>query len=120
MSSIVDLIIRQEKQLYMRKEPVSVLSEFIDNEFIEIGSSAKIHDKKEVIRWLESKDPSTIHGTNFKATFLSDTILLLTYTSTISSPQLDTPKHALRSSIWRLSTNKWQMVFHQGTPIITR
>lgn len=118
MNSIEDLIIHQEKQLYLRKDPVSILGELVDNDFMEIGSSSNIHDKKEVLRWLQSDDPSEVEGKDFNTIFLSDDVLLLTYTSTTHSPHLNKPKHARRSSIWRHSAGKWRMVFHQGTPLI--
>lgn len=117
MNNIIDLIIKQEQQLFLRQDPVSILSELVDDDFVEIGSSSVIHDKAEVIRWLKCKDPSEIRGEAFKATFLSENIVLLTYISTTNSPQIKEPKQARRSSIWRCSANKWQMVFHQGTPI---
>ncbi len=115
--AIIDLIIKQEKQLFLRKDPISVLSELVDDAFMEIGSSSEIHDKKEVIRWLACEDSSEIQGEDFKATFLSENIVLLTYTSVITHPQQDKPKQARRSSVWRRSEGKWKMVFHQGTPI---
>ena len=116
MNAIIELIIKQEKQLFLREDPISVLSELVDDEFMEIGSSSAVHDKTEVIRWLESNDPSEIQGEDFKAKFLSEDIVLLTYISTTNSPQKE-PKQAKRSSIWKRSANKWQMVFHQGTSV---
>ncbi len=117
MSPIEDLIIQQEKQLYLRKDPVSILCELVDNDFMEIGSSSNVHDKKEVIRWLKSNDPSKVEGSDFNILFLSDDVILLTYTSVTCSPHLNKPKQARRSSIWRHSAGKWRMVFHQGTPL---
>ncbi len=117
MNNIVELIIKQEKQLFMRKDPVAVLSELIDDEFIEIGSSSTMYDKNEVIRWLRSGGPSEVEGLKFKAMFLSERIILLTYISVTNRPGLDQPKQAMRSSVWKQSAGRWRMVFHQGTPI---
>jgi hypothetical protein len=117
MNNIVELIIKQEKQLFMRKDPVAVLRELVDDEFIEIGSSSTMYDKNEVIRWLASEDPSEVEGLKFKAMFLSEDVILLTYISVTNRPGLDEPKHAMRSSVWRRSAGSWRMVFHQGTPI---
>lgn len=114
---IIELIIKQEKQLFLRKDPVAILSELIDDEFMEIGSSSIIHDKKEVVRWLKSDDASQIEGVDFKASFITDEVILLTYVSQIKQPQLDKPKQAMRSSIWKCSAGKWRMIFHQGTPL---
>ena len=117
MKAIETLIIKQEKQLFLRKESVSVLSALIDDEFVEIGSSAKLYDKAEVIRWLKSEEKREIHGINFKTTFLSDEIVLLTYISVTTAVEFEQPKQAFRSSIWRHSAGNWRMIFHQGTPI---
>ena len=110
-------IIKQEMQLLDRVDSPNILAELIDNEFIEIGSSAAIHDKAEVIRWLASDDQSERIGTSFKAHPLAENIILLTYISTIKDTPVAESKQAMRSSIWRLSDGKWRMVFHQGTPL---
>tara|TARA_Y100000588_G_scaffold380826_1_gene465348 strand:+ start:353 stop:712 length:360 start_codon:yes stop_codon:yes gene_type:complete len=115
--TIVNQIIKQELQLLDKIDSLDVLAELIDNEFIEIGSSAVIYDKTEVIRWLASDDQSERIGTSFKAHSLSENIILLTYVSSIKDTPLVESKHAMRSSIWRLSGGKWRMVFHQGTPV---
>ena len=59
-SPLVNLIIKQEKQLLARTDPIEVLCELIDDEFMEIGSSSQIHDKDEVVRWLSSADQSDL------------------------------------------------------------
>jgi glyoxylase I family protein len=117
LDTVVNQIIKQEIQLLDRIEPLDVLAELIDNEFIEIGSSAVIYDKAEVIRWLGSDDQSERTGTSFKARLLAENIILLTYMSSIKNTPLAESKQAMRSSIWRLTGGKWRMVFHQGTPV---
>lgn len=114
---IVSQIIKQEVQLLDKVDSLDVLAELIDNEFIEIGSSAVIYDKTEVIRWLASDDQSERIGTSFKAHPLAENIILLTYMSSIKDTPLAESKQAMRSSIWRLTGGKWRMVFHQGTRI---
>lgn len=49
--AIVNQIIKQEVQLLDKIDSIEVLAELIDNEFIEIGSSAVIYDKAEILRW---------------------------------------------------------------------
>jgi len=114
---IVSQIIKQEVQLLDKVDSLDVLAELIDNEFIEIGSSAVIYDKAEVIRWLASNDQSERTGTSFKAQLLAENIILLTYISSIKDTPLAESKKAMRSSIWRLTDGQWRMVFHQGTPL---
>lgn len=117
LDTVVNQIIKQEIQLLDKIDPLDVLAELIDNEFIEIGSSSVIYDKTEVIRWLGSDDQSERIGTSFKARPLAENIILLTYMSSIKSTPLAESKQAMRSSIWRLTDGKWRMVFHQGTPL---
>jgi hypothetical protein len=64
LDTVVNQIIKQEIQLLDKVDAPDVLAELIDNEFIEIGSSATIYDKAEVIQWLASNDPSERIGTS--------------------------------------------------------
>ncbi len=116
-NEVIDLIIRQEKQLFLRKDELSILSNLIDNEFIEFGSSGKIHNKKDTIHWLQSNDPTEIEGMRFDASFLAENIILLTYVSISKTPTKKTTNQTLRSSIWRCMGGRWRMIFHQGTSI---
>ena len=117
-SPLSNLIIEQEKQLLARTDPVEVLCKLIDDEFIEIGSSSQIHDKDEVVRWLSSPDQSERTGIQFKTKQLTDDVILVTYISCIKENPSSETKQALRSSIWRRTQDRWQMVFHQGTPCV--
>lgn len=117
LDTVVNQIIKQEIQLLDKVDALDVLTELIDNEFIEIGSSAAVYDKAEVIRWLASDDQSERIGTSFKVHPLAENIILLTYISSIKDTPVAESKQAVRSSIWRLTDGKWRMVFHQGTPL---
>ena len=114
---IINQIIKQEIQLLDKVDALDVLAELIDNEFIEIGSSATVYDKAEVMRWLASDDQSERIGTSFKAHPLAENIILLTYISSIKDTPAAERKQAMRSSIWRLTDGQWRMVFHEGTPL---
>jgi len=115
LDTVVNQIIKQEIQLLDKVDAPDVLAELIDNEFIEIGSSATVYDKAEVMRWFASDDPSERIGTSFKAHPLAENIILLTYISSIKDTPVADSKQAMRSSIWRSTDGQWRMVFHQGT-----
>ncbi len=119
LDTVLNQIIKQEIQLLDKVDALDVLAELIDNEFIEIGSSATVYDKAEVMRWLASGEESerTGTGTSFKAHPLAENIILLTYISSIKDTPVADSKQAMRSSIWRLTDGQWRMVFHQGTPL---
>jgi hypothetical protein len=115
-SPLFNLIINQEKQLLDRTDPIELLCELLDDDFIEFGSSSTIYDKAEEVRWLASPDQSIRTGTQFKAKQLSTDVILLTYISCIKDHESSEIKRALRSSIWRKAGEQWRMIFHQGTP----
>lgn len=115
--SVISKLIKQEKQLLDRVDSLEILIDLIDDEFVEVGSSAAIYDKAEVIRWLSSESRSESEGTSFKAHPLSKEMILLTYTSSIKDKSTSVTKQAIRSSIWRLTEDRWRMIFHQGTPL---
>lgn len=117
--NLVEEIIKQEIQLLERIDPPHLLAELIDNDFIEIGSSATVYNKAEVIRWLYSEEGTQNpgEGVSFKAYPLAHNLILLTYISALKDKPINECKQAMRSSIWRLTEGQWRMVFHQGTPI---
>ncbi|WP_131782819.1 DUF4440 domain-containing protein [Legionella gresilensis] len=115
--SIVNLLVKQEKKLLDRTDSLEELANLIDDEFIEIGSSADLYDKAEVIRWLKSINQPQYSGYSFKAKALSENIILLTYISSVKDTADAMNKQAIRSSIWRLQDKQWRMIFHQGTPL---
>lgn len=91
------------------------------NEFVEFASSGKIFNKRQVIAALladpASSRPRYATLQNVKMTRLADDVALLTYRSLKSQPGSPHPVRAHRSSIWKRIDGRWQMVFHQGTPI---
>lgn len=114
---LINQIIKQEKQLLDKTDSLDILANLIDDEFLEIGSSATTYDKAEVIRWLANDDQSERIGTLFKAHKLSEDVILLTYVSAIKNTPTSESKQAVRSSIWRCRDDQWRMIFHQGTPL---
>ncbi len=117
--AVIDVLIKQEKQLLDRVDALEILTDLIDDEFIEIGNSGVFHDKAEVIRWLQQEEPAVRVGASFKAKPLSEGLILLTYISFIKNTKDSQDRQVMRSSIWKLGNNrKWRMIFHQGTPLI--
>lgn len=88
------------------------------DDFLEFGRSGGVYLKEEVVRGLaveRDRQPSefTAHGYELRA--LAVGVLLLTYRTTRrqeSVPDL----HTLRSSVWKLSIDRWQIAFHQEQP----
>ncbi|HAU0263900.1 TPA: DUF4440 domain-containing protein [Legionella pneumophila] len=93
----------------VRKSTVQ-LKQLISDEFIEYGASGLIYNKNDLLDSLPEEEPQSYLVNNFSVLELSPEVMLATYKVTVAS------KSSLRSSLWQYKHNRWQMVFHQGTP----
>jgi hypothetical protein len=93
------------------------VSELLANEFIEFGSSGRIFDKRHIIASLQMEPTVRRSLLDFKTSVLAPGVVLVTY-RTIRQGAVpgEQPIHSFRSSIWKLIDDRWQMLFHQGTP----
>ena len=88
------------------------LLDLLADEFIEFGSSGRVYTKDDLVAVLQAESPVVQTTSDLQVTTLAPDVALLTYKiRRHSEPVVDT----LRSSLWRRSNGKWQMVFHQGT-----
>ncbi len=85
------------------------LNRMLADEFIEFGSSGRIYTKKDMLEHLPLEASKIFIVEDFKILELSDKVILATYKATIDD------QCSIRSSIWKLYGDVWQMVFHQGT-----
>ena len=92
------------------------LAELLTDDFVEFGSSGLVFDKQSIVTVLGKESAVRFYLTDFKAVPLAPTAVLVTYRAVIFDKVKQLAKHSLRSSIWRLADDRWQMVFHQGTP----
>lgn len=109
-TSVGDELLRLERALADRNPdgvPAGLLSLLAD-EFVEIGRSGRIWTKDSIAPYLTTGPapvPSLIE--DFRVDQLSPRLYLVTYRGAM----------ALRSSIWVQRGGRWQMRFHQGTPL---
>lgn len=93
------------------------LAQLLAPDFREFGRSGATYTRDDELMALPSEpELPQIHVQDFVVNKLSDSIALLTYRSAHVSPTGELFRHTNRSSIWRLESSGWQMVFHQGTP----
>ena len=117
--SLIQLLLQLEMRLLqseVRHSPAE-LSRLLADEFIEIGSSGHIYDKKSIIEALIAENGIHFSISEFRARLLAPEIVLVNYKVTASSPKEGSAVKSLRSSIWKKSNGSWKMVFHQGTPV---
>ncbi|WP_449603007.1 nuclear transport factor 2 family protein [Paenibacillus sp. Marseille-Q9583] len=115
VDSIKNELLQLEKRLLEPEVRSSAkeLSKLLADDFFEFGSSGKIWSKKEGL------SPNGIgvvrmRLSDFDIYPLSEDIVLTTY-KIFNEEKI---QHSLRSSVWKYKDAKWQMVFHQGTPIV--
>lgn len=93
------------------------MGDLLADEFVEFGSSGRAFDKQQVIDALRAEVPTSRRSMlDFRTTVLAPGVVLTTYRVVRSDAEGDAPRHSLRSSIWKLVGQRWQMVFHQGNP----
>lgn len=120
-SDIFNHLIYLEKSLHSFevRSNADKISNLLSPIFYEFGSSGKIWSRQDILDRLPQEDSLTkVEATDFKATLLSEDVVLLTYKSNRISLDLSSVSF-LRSSIWQKNSNtqslQWKMVFHQGT-----
>lgn len=96
------------------------LDQLLADEFVEFGSSGRIYNKRQIVAALladpENRNPRYATMQNVKLVPLAGDTALLTYRSSKSQPGRQAVR-ANRSSIWKKMDGRWQMLFHQGTPL---
>lgn len=87
------------------------------DDFTEFGSSGRAFTKQEILTLLETETPILLRLADFRAHVLAPDVALVVYRS-VRPDGPPTPGAAfLRSSLWVRREGRWQMLFHQGTPI---
>jgi hypothetical protein len=106
---------QQLLQLSTRHD-ATALTSLLAEDFREFSSSGRIYSRQQIIDALAAESPRTITLSDPLCQQLAEDIALLTYHSTRTTA-LKTASNALRSSLWVYRDDRWQMIFHQGTPV---
>jgi hypothetical protein len=116
VSEYAQMLRALEEQLLEPSVRASVarLDELIAEDFLEFASIGRAFDKAGIIDGVRAEQA---HGhyvrpviRDFDVRRLSDDVALVSYRA-----ERQGVNGALRSSIWRHSGGRWQIVFHQGT-----
>jgi hypothetical protein len=96
------------------------VSRLLADEFVEFGASGRVYDKAQTVAALAEEQklgpvvPPIASG--FRMSLLAEGVALVTY-QTERRPADGPITRSRRSSIWKQKEGRWQMVFHQGTPV---
>lgn len=97
----------------VRADPKQI-APLLADEFLEFGSSGRIWSRSAALAELPKQEPFSASLSDFRVRQLSPGRVLATYRLTTISRNLS--KRSLRSSVWVQNGERWQMLFHQGTP----
>ena len=99
----------------VRKDAARVAALLADD-FREFGSSGTVYSKTEILALLQAEEEIQVGMKDFACQPIAEDAALVTYRSErISGNNVMTA--ALRSSLWVVRDARWQMLFHQGTPV---
>jgi len=100
-----------------RRLPSEEASSLIAADFVEFGASGKVWSKAEIIAAMSQWAPIERIVEDFGVRELSASICLVTYKVIGVTKDRQASPFSLRSSIWRYTGERWQIVFHQGTNV---
>lgn len=93
------------------------LAALLADEFVEFGSSGNIWTREATLADLPVEQFTPRSISDFQAQLLADDIAFVTYRSQRHAAGALPASASLRSSLWKWRDGRWQMAFHQGTPI---
>ncbi len=107
---------RLEEEMFkasVRKD-AGAMSSMLAEEFREFGASGRTFTRAEILAELAGESEREISLRDFKIAGLADGVVLATYRAVRRAVGMETVE-TLRSSLWVMRDERWQMVFHQGT-----
>jgi hypothetical protein len=109
-----------EERLANPASGAAALAPLFAAEFREFGSSGRVFDAPTVLSALDAVTRRPNRGVitldGFRAERVATNVILATYLArSPAGPGWKSP--TLRSSLWCKREGRWQIVFHQGTPV---
>jgi len=94
------------------------LSALLAPDFVEFGASGQRYERNEILQHLarESREAG-LALSDFEVIELAPQVVLARFRITKQVAPEARVVESLRSSIWRNTGGRWQLLFHQGSPI---
>ncbi len=118
MEDLKDTLYNLETELVTQavRSSADKLNQLLADDLVEYGSSGGIYDKKITIDSLTNEPSPSYTMYDFEVVSLSDNLAQTRFKTDRTKPD-GTQLTSLRNSLWRKQDGKWQMFFHQGTPV---
>lgn len=98
------------------RSSADALAALLADDFIEFGTSGKKYTKKYILERLpNAQEKFEYVVSDFSVAAPSENIAIASFKTKVTIGK-DTV-YSLRSSHWRKNDGRWQMFFHQGTPM---
>ena len=94
------------------------LNLLLANGFEEIAASGVRFGKAHVLQRLPEEQAPWVEAFDFEVRLLSKDVAQVLYKAKLRKAGEMQTKLSMRSSLWQLNSLGWQMVFHQGTPVL--
>jgi hypothetical protein len=118
--ALAGVLLQLERQLMdpvCRKDLEQVFA-LLAAEFREFGSSGRVWTRVAILDLLGSEMPQPAPVVeDFAIQLIGPEAVLVTYRVIRAQGEPGVPRASLRSSLWVLRQDRWQMLFHQGTKI---
>lgn len=119
MTDIAEILRELESSLLTNavRKNAALVGELLADEFREFGKSGRVYSKTEIVASLRDEEEIHVEMTEFACRSVAEGVALVTYRSRPAGRGVEMIA-ALRSSLWVWRDGRWQMVFHQGTPLV--
>lgn len=116
---ITSIIKNLELELLQPEVRLSVvrLSELIADDFVEFGASGKKYTKQDILSLLPGSAGTRYVIQDFAVIQIAPDTIMATYRVESETLGSGDRSSSLRSSLWRNRDERWQIFFHQGTPL---
>ena len=83
-------------------------------EFLEFGRSGRRYDRDAILAEEYGPIGARLPLEDFTVTFVRPDLALVTY---VNEDEADGYRRSNRMSLWDRASGRWQLLFHQGTPV---
>lgn len=116
------LLIALEEQIVdpATRHSSKVLNSILSDDLLEFTASGRVFGKESIISILTAEGGGAraeMTNDGYELRPLAEDVVLLTYRNVTNRPGAAEAR-SLRSSIWKRIGDRWQLVFHQGTPTV--
>lgn len=113
----VDKLRKLEESLWIAhtRFDQTYMEQILSPEFVEFGRSGNVYSREETLTAAYRDIHCTFPLKNFTAQLIDTNVFLVTYLS--ENVRDGEVLRANRSSIWIKTPTRWQLRFHQGTPV---